>query len=281
MDDKDKTISRFTLDNPNNQARETDSNATGVKDQNLYLENAKLNINGNLNIEDDFNAATLTVTNDVNANCDVFAGSQLSGSNGFSLRNTVLNGNISITSSNNPSVGNISDPLSQRDALTFNYYKKSSVQAYTCMLDHRGTYNIPANSILDLKSGTSKDIENYTLMYRNYFYVEGKDLVIKTPGIYQVTFEITRIGGQHSGNDEVNLFLRLDQGSQFENLCTADTRGHYPTDRTSTALYAIFSISDISSQPIVRVYTNAHIESMFSTISVIWFPFASRFPEED
>ncbi|WP_139414403.1 hypothetical protein [Chlamydia abortus] len=281
MDNQHKTTSRFISDNPNNQTRETNFDATGVKDQNLYLENATLNINGNLNIEDDFDAETLTVTNDVNANYDFFAGSELSGDDGFSLRETVLNGDISINSSQSSSIGNISDPLSQRDALTFNYYKKSSVQAYTCMLDHRGTYNIPAYSTLALKSGTSKDIENYTSMYRNYFYVEGKDLVIKTPGIYQVTFEITRMGGQHSGNDEVNLFLRLDQGSQFENLCTADTRGHYPTDRTSTALYAIFSVSDISSQPTVRVYTHAHIRSMFSTISVIWFPFASRFPEED
>ncbi|AGE75108.1 hypothetical protein AO9_02740 [Chlamydia psittaci Mat116] len=281
MDDKDKTISRFTSDNPNKQTRETDYDATGVKDQNLYLENATLNIQGNLDIEDNFDADTLTVTNDVNANCDFFAGSKLSGSNGFSLRDTVLNGDININSSQSPSIGNISDPLSQRDALTFNYYRKSSVQAYTCRLDHHGIYDIPAHSVIDLQTGTSKDIENYTLMYRNYFYVEGKDLVIKAPGIYQVTFEITRTGGQHSGNDEVNLFLRLDQGSQFQNLCTADTRGHYPTDRTCTALYAIFSISDTSSQPIVRVYTHAHIRSMFSTISVIWFPFASRFPEED
>ncbi|SGA00021.1 Uncharacterised protein [Chlamydia abortus] len=62
MDDKDKTISRFTSDNPNNQTRETNFDATGVKDQNLYLENATLNIEGNLNIEDDFDAETLTVT---------------------------------------------------------------------------------------------------------------------------------------------------------------------------------------------------------------------------
>ncbi|EPP28575.1 hypothetical protein CP8484711_1223A, partial [Chlamydia psittaci 84-8471/1] len=89
-----------------------------------YLENATLNIDGNLNIEDDFDAETLIVTKDVNANCDFFAGSELSGNNGFSLRETVLNGDISINASQSSSIGNISDPLSQRDALTFNYYKK-------------------------------------------------------------------------------------------------------------------------------------------------------------
>ncbi|AAP05267.1 hypothetical protein [Chlamydia caviae] len=287
MNKKDKNILSSTPSNPDNKFIEAE--ATGVKDQNLYLQNATLNIDGNLNIEDEFNADSLTVKQDVNSDCDFFIGGNLSGENGFSLQETILNGDITVTSSvtsnsqTQPLFSNVSDPLSQRDALTFNYYKKHCVQAYTCFIDYRGRASLDANSLVYLKTNTSKDFENYTPMYRNYFNVDTRYIQIRTPGIYQVSFELTRIGGQHSGNDEVNLFLRLNSGPQYQNLCIADTRGHYNTDRTSTSLYAIFSVTDVKSSdlPTVSVYTGAHILCMFSSVSVIWFPFPTRFSEED
>ncbi|MEF9497121.1 hypothetical protein [Chlamydia sp. 04-14] len=283
MNNKDKSILSSTPANPDNKTVETD--ATGVKDQNLYLNDATLNIEGSLNIEDEFNADSLTVQKDVNSNCDFFIGGNLSGNDSCSLKETILNGDITVSSnsSTQPLFNNISDPVSQRDAITFNYYRKSCVQAYTCFIDHRGTSNIDKDSLVYFKTGSSKDFENYTPMYRNYFYVDPQHIRIRTPGIYQVTFEVTRMNGQHSGNDEVNLFLRLNSGGEYQNLCTADTRGHYKTDRTCTSLYAIFSITDVSSSnsPSVTVFTGGHINSMFSAVSVIWFPFPSRFSEED
>ncbi|WP_375793420.1 hypothetical protein O1W69_04810 [Chlamydia sp. 12-01] len=282
MNNKNKNIFSSTQSSP---TKSIEADATGVKDQNLYLNNATLNIEGSLNVEDDFNADSLTVRTDVNSNCDFFVGGNLSGTDSFSLHETILNGDITVSSSSQTLLpfNNVADPVSQRDAITFNYYRKSCVQAYTCFIDHHGTFNIYTDSLVPFKTGTSKDFENYSQMYRNYFYVESQYIKIRTPGIYQVTFQITRMNGQHSGNDEVNLFLRLNSGGQYQNLCTADTRGHYKTDRTCTSLYAIFSITDVTSSdlPSISVFTTGHINSMFSAVSVIWFPFASRFSEED
>ncbi|BAE81256.1 conserved hypothetical protein [Chlamydia felis Fe/C-56] len=285
MNKQNKLISSSTPSQPTKQAEEFD--ATGVKDQNLYMDNATLNIEGGLNIQDEFNADKLTVTNDVNSNCDFFIGGDLTGQSGFSLKETTLNGDITLSPNSNNSLhlNNIADPVAPYDALTFNYYKKSCVQAYTCMIDNRGFVSIRENSNLPLKSFSSKDFENYTQLYRNYFNVDTQYIKIKAPGIYQVTFQTTRYSGQHSGNDEVNLFLRLSSGEQYENLCTADTRGRYPRDRTTISLYSIFSVANISTQennqPKISVFSSAYMSILFSSISVIWFPFASRFSEED
>ncbi|WP_348664075.1 hypothetical protein [Chlamydia vaughanii] len=262
-----------------------DEEATGVKDQNLYFDGVTLDISGNLSIEDEFLAGSVTVTDEVTTDCDFFVGGNVSGKHGVNLNATTLKGDMLITANNDESVplfNNVSDPRSQRDAMTYNFYQKNSAQTYNCCSRWWGNYFLEGGKSVEIKPGFADNYESSSARYRNCFDVEGAKIRLKSPGIYQVSYQMTRAGGYHKGSDEPNLFLRLNRNEGLaQGLCCSDTRGHSYWETTGTPLFAVFSITDLSGGPYIDVYTEIEIIPYCSAISVIWFPFAANFTEED
>ncbi|EPP35090.1 hypothetical protein CP10139811_0150 [Chlamydia ibidis] len=267
--------------NNNNDPSEMTS---GVKDQNFYLKNSTLEVSEDLIIGDLLKADNLTVTNDVTVNPDLFVGGNVSGGT-TTLHNLTLNGDFSITSAANGAISeinNISDPQSPRDALTFGYYKKTSLQAYNCMLGYAAQQWFAEKSDLTFKTFSSKDDETFTPLYQNCFTVESTRIILKRPGIYQVAYQVTRNWGGHYGDNLPSLYLRLNSMGSPTVLCSTDTRGQYAGDYTSVSLYAIFSLPiTTTNNPYLTVNTTYEITRILSNISVIWFPFSNVYSEMD
>ncbi|AHC16990.1 hypothetical protein [Chlamydia trachomatis] len=260
---------------------------TGVKDQNLWMRNATLKVEGDATIDDTLTSRDLKVTGPtIHTDLDLSVGGDVKGGRTV-LGETVLEGdfNIKCNQGQVPQFTNLSDPLSARDAITFDYYRDRSTQAYNCAT-HRNGALVDGNRFIDLRLHNSEDSESYTPMYRNRFYWKDNDqkkLYLKSPGIYQVAFQIFRSGGYHSGNDDPTIFLRLYTSAyEYTNLCTGDTRGFNPGNTTNTSLYSIFSIPSIGNEhPFIQVFTKIHVNIAYSMINVIWFPFGSSYKEAD
>lgn len=265
----------------------SDNEGTGVKDQNLWLNNATLNVEGDTTIDETLTGRDLNITGSkIQADVDLFVGGNVKGGR-TSLGETVLKGDFNIKCNQNqvPQLTNLSDPKSARDAITFDYYRERSTQAYNCTT-HRNGAGLQGGSVLDLRLNTSEDTESFTPMYRNRFYWKDNDmkkLYLKSPGIYQVAFQVFRSGGYHAGNDDPTIFLRLYTSAyDYTNLCTGDTRGFSEGNTTNTSLYSIFSIPSIRGElPFIQVITKISIRIAYTMINVIWFPFSSSYTEED
>lgn len=263
----------------------SDEKSTGVKEQNLFLDGATLQINENLTVENLLECRSLTALEGVSSSCDVFIQGDLQAKQ-TQLNETVLDGDFTISCQANsiPVFQNISDPKSQRDAITFNYFSNTSPQAYTCFSEiykdaNQGKFT---SSIVDIRSA-SNNTENYTPKYAEIFDPQKDRMLLKKPGIYQVSYQLLRGEGSHDGNNFSNLFLRLTTNNNTSILCTGDTRGHHNTEATTTSLYAIFSLPSIPSSipTYISVYTSAYVMASYSTISVIWFPFNQSYDEVD
>lgn len=260
---------------------------TGVKDQNLWLNNAALKVEGDATVEDTLTGRDLNVTGTkIQTDVDLSVGRDVKGKR-TSLGETVLKGDFSIQCEQGkvPQFTNLSDPLSARDAITFDYYRDRSAQAYNCAT-HRNGASVAGNTFFDLRLNNSEDTESFTPMYRNRFYwndKETKKLYLKSPGIYQVAFQVFRSSGHHAGNDDPTIFLRLYTSAyEYTNLCTGDTRGFSSGTTTNTSLYSIFSIPSIGGQqPFIQVFTKIEVRVAYSMLNVIWFPFSSSYTEED
>ncbi|WP_082196789.1 hypothetical protein [Chlamydia suis] len=260
---------------------------TGVKDQNLWLNNAALKVEGDATVEDTLTGRDLNVTGTkIQTDVDLSVGRDVKGKR-TSLGETVLKGDFSIqcVQGRVPQFTNLSDPLSARDAITFDYYRDRSAQAYNCAT-HRNGASVAGDTFFDLRLNNSEDTESFTPMYRNRFYWNGsetKKLYLKSPGIYQVAFQVFRSGGYHAGNDDPTIFLRLYTSTyEYTNLCTGDTRGFSSGNTTNTSLYSIFSIPSIGGQqPFIQVFTKIAVRVAYSMLNVIWFPFSSSYTEED
>jgi hypothetical protein len=259
---------------------------TGVKDQNLWLNNATLKVEGDVTVEDKVTGRDVNVTGTkIQADVDLLVGRDVKGAR-TDLGETVLKGDFSVKCEVGqvPEFTNLSDPTSARDAITFDYYRDRSTQAYNCVTGYK--VYVKGENFIDLHANNSRDVESFTPMYRNRFYWNGNDkqrLYLKSPGIYQVAFQILRNGGYHAGNDEPNLFLRLYTSEyEYTDLCTGDTRGFSAGHATNTSLYSIFSIPSVGEElPFVRVFTKIDITIARTMINVIWFPFGSTYTEED
>ncbi|EPP36409.1 hypothetical protein BOKEGFJH_00321 [Chlamydia avium] len=265
-----------------------DDAGTGIKDQNLYFEDATIDISGNLAIDDQFQARSLSVTDQVTTNCDLFVGGNVSGNNGMNLNETTLSGDMLITANSQesaPLFNNIADPVSQRDAITYNYYQNKTLQTYTCCSKYYSSKSfISSDTNIRFRTEEAYNSESYTLLYRNYFDIpsNGEYIKLKALGNYQVSYQIVRNKGAHNGNDESTIFLKLNRDNQeSEILCSGDTRGNNRWEQTGTPLFAMFSITDLTGNPNICVFTNKFIYPYTSTISIIWFPFPITFFEED
>lgn len=265
-----------------------DDAGTGIKDQNLYFENSTIEIFGNLTIDDQFQSRALTVENQVTTDYDLLVGGNVSGKNGMNLHETTLSGDMLITATSSNSVplfDGVADPVSQRDAITYNYYQNKTIQAYSCCSKYYSSnYYLQPNTNIRFNPVEAYSYENYTQLYRNYFDVpsNGEYITLKALGNYQVSYQIVRNRGAHSGNDECNIFLRLNRDDQeSQTLCAGDTRGNNRWEQTATPLFAMFSITDLTGNPSISIFTDKDIYPYTSAISIIWFPFPITFFEED
>lgn len=265
------------------QSSLSDEKSTGVKEQNLFLDGATLRINKSLTVENTLECRNLSTPNNISSPCDIFINGDLQ-SKQTHLSETVLDGDFSITCNANaiPVFQNVSDPKSQRDAITFNYFSNTSPQAYTC---YNKTFPSGQNKFTGaLISLVNPDKEeSYTPNYQDVFEPKGDRILLKKPGIYQVSYQLLRGDGLHAGNDFSNVFLRLNTNNNTSILCTGDTRGHYESDQTTTSLYTIFSLPSIPETipTYISVYTEIWVTVVSSTISVIWFPFNQSYDEVD
>ena len=266
-----------------------DDAGTGIKDQNLYFDNSTIEVLGSLTIDDQLQARTLTVENQVTTNYDLYVGGNVSGKNGMNLNETTLSGDMLITANSLNSVplfNGVADPVSQRDAITYNYYQNKTIQSYSCCsLYYSSSYYIQPNTKIKCRHAEAGyNYENYTQLYRNHFDIpsNGEYITLKSLGNYQVTYQVMRNSGAHSGNNDPTLFLRLNRDNQeSQTLCMGDTRGNNRWEQTGTPLFAMFSITDLTGNPNISIFTNKDIVPYTSTISIIWFPFPITFFEED
>ncbi|WP_201456925.1 hypothetical protein [Chlamydia sp. 17-3921] len=278
------------------QIKQTISNSTnfpldetktsGVKDQNLFMDNATLSVKENVNIDNSLFIRNLAVTDTIISPCDVNIGGDLS-TEKTDLHQTTISNGLNITSltekNQTPVFENLSDPLSQRDALTYAYYRKFSVQAYQNSIEYQSTYNINTGAVK--LYGGSRAWRTYTSITprcAQYFDVFDDRIIPKQAGIYQVTLQCTRWEGDHSGNDDANFLLFLISGSNRSLLSSTDTRGIWFSDRTTRVLHAIFPIPKLTTnQFYIQAQTTKHLKIKFFSTNVIWFPFNTNFSEVD
>lgn len=275
----------------------SDAKTVGVKEQNLFLDNATLTINNNLTVEDTLECRNFTLDQNLESSCDLYIRGDL-GNVITDLKETVLDGDLVIScsadSSNNiPKFKNIGDPKSARDAITFNYFSLISPQAYHCYSEfqaHTSGGGFAGGDKMHFKGNWKGQqitvTENSTPLLNDAMEVQDDRILLKKPGIYQVAYQVLRRGGDHQvGGDDATLFLNLNFGNSELTLCTGDTRGHDGNDETTTSLYAIFSLpsqtGSSASTPYIYVSTRLSLFAGKSSMNVIWFPYGQSYEEVD
>lgn len=271
--------------------------SVGVKEQNLFLDNATLTIGKDLTVEDTLSCRNLKISGNIKLPCDAHINGDLKNVI-TDLQETVLDGDfvisgVSDSASTLPHLKNIADPKSARDAITFHYFSSISPQSYHCHSEFTNI-SVPGNSfvggdVLVFKGvkGTAPItvFENKTPLASEVLEAENSRVLLKKPGIYQVAYQMLRRGGDHAGNDDPTLFLQLNLGNSDITLCTGDTRGHSVSDETTTSLYAIFSLpvqsDSVVNTPYIYVKTKIGISPGKSSLDVVWFPYGQSYEEVD
>ncbi|ANH79005.1 hypothetical protein [Candidatus Chlamydia sanziniae] len=266
-------------------------NDSGVKDQNLFLDKTTLSVDGKTTVENTLSTRNLRVTDQVTSPCDVTIGGNLT-TTSTKFNATVLSNGFNITSpteqNKTPIFNDISNPLSQRDALTFDYYHKTSIQAANQYIRYKNVYTITVNNKnipIKLSGGGEAQDNSYNATPNNsrYFSISTDKILLKAAGIYQVTLQCSRYYGGHSGTDEANFLLYLNSGGVKTLLNIADTRGVSGSDSTCVVLFAIFPIPESTSNnhPYIQAETGMSIDIKSFSTNVIWFPFKFNFSEVD
>lgn len=111
--------------------------------------------------------------------------------------------------SKTPFLANISDPQSPRDAVTYAFYRRNSVQAYHSSVSYTNTYDF-LSGVVKLFAGNGNNEVNSTPRYSDYFTISEDRITPRKAGIYQITIQCTRFSGKHSGNDNATFFFILD-----------------------------------------------------------------------
>ncbi|SPN73404.1 hypothetical protein C10C_0226 [Chlamydia serpentis] len=264
---------------------------SGVKDQNLFMDQATLSVEGNATIENALVTRDLKVSDTTISPCEFVVGGNISAEKSEFNATTLSNGiNIfsQTSSSRTPVCNNISDPQSARDAITFNYYRKTGCQAANLYTYYPDGYYVDSGASVETNA---RSISNKTVYFNRTpnasNYIEIDPIVkLKKEGIYQVTFQLTRWSGYHEGDNNPGLFLNFISRNSKVQLCTSDTRGGYQTDRVSVALTSIFPVTEVVpsppyNYPWVNVETILWINLMSVSTCVIWFPFDFNFAEVD
>nr|CRI41267.1 Uncharacterized protein BN1224_GiD_A_02680 [Chlamydia pneumoniae] len=264
---------------------------TGIKDQNLFLDQATLNVDGNVDIENFLETRDLKVADTITSPCEFTVGGGLSAESS-QFKATTLSKGLEITSEDQdgrvPKFTNVSDPQSPRDALTYNYYRNTGCQAlnlYTYYSSSQPTtVGKPIETVCQNPNPETYRISSSAKIYdavTRFPYIQ-----FKAPGIYQVTIQIRRESGQHSGLDNPNLYLNLMIGNNKTLLCASDTRGYSGGHRTSIAVTGTFTLTEIVATPphdypwlFLETTIGLDIKSM--STCVIWFPFQANFAEVD
>ncbi|ACZ33231.1 conserved hypothetical protein [Chlamydia pneumoniae LPCoLN] len=265
---------------------------SGVKDQNLFIDQATLSVERNVRIENNLETRDLKVLDTTTSPCEFIVKGNVS-AEGSRLHATTLSDGFNIYSktdvSQTPVCNNISDPQSARDALTFSYYRKTGCQAANLYTYYPGSgYYVAPNTTIEthVAAISSKSVSrNTTPDFSRYADIE-PIVKLKQVGIYQVTMQLTRWSGQHDGDNSATLILNLVSGNSKTLLCTSDTRGGYSSDRTSVAVTATFSVTEIVSSspydyPWINLESTIWMNLMSLSTCVIWFPFPSNFVEVD
>lgn len=281
-----KNQSKYNMTNSTNFRMDTIAVASGVKDQNLFMDGATLSITGSSSIDDTLSVRNLTVTDSTTSTCDVEIGGDLLTEN-TDFHATTLSRGMDIISasekSKTPFLANISDPQSPRDALTYAFYRRNSVQAYHSSVSYSDTYQFLSGAVKLYEGGAGTNDVNSTPRYADYFTISPDRITPKKAGIYQVTVQCTRYQGKHSGNDNATFFLYLMSPTNKSLLSSTDTRGLSNTDRTTKVLHAIFPIPEITREGdfYIQVTSTADMRIKYFSTNVIWFPFNMSFSEVD
>lgn len=281
-----KNQPKYNMTNSTNFRMDTTAVASGVKDQNLFMDGATLSITGSSSIDDTLSVRNLTVTDTTTSTCDVEIGGNLSTEN-TDFHATTLSRGMDIISasekSKTPFLANISDPQSPRDALTYAFYRRNSVQAYHSSVSYSDTYQFLSGAVKLYEGGAGTNDVNSTPRYADYFTISPDRITPKKAGIYQVTVQCTRYQGKHSGNDNATFFLYLMSPTNKSLLSSTDTRGLSNTDRTTKVLHAIFPIPELTREGdfYIQVTSTADMRIKYFSTNVIWFPFNMSFSEVD
>ncbi|WP_051263305.1 hypothetical protein [Chlamydia pecorum] len=281
-----KNQPKYNMTNSTNFRMDTTAVASGVKDQNLFMDGATLSITGSSSIDDTLSVRNLTVTDTTTSTCDVEIGGDLSTEN-TDFHATTLSRGMDIISasekSKTPFLANISDPQSPRDALTYAFYRRNSVQAYHSSVSYSDTYQFLSGAVKLYGGGAGTNDVNSTPRYSDYFTISEDRITPKKAGIYQVTVQCTRYQGKHSGNDNATFFLYLMSPTNKSLLSSTDTRGLSNTDRTTKVLHAIFPIPELTREGdfYIQVTSTADMQIKYFSTNVIWFPFNMSFSEVD
>lgn len=207
-----KNQPKYNMTNSTNFRMDTTAVASGVKDQNLFMDGATLSITGSSSIDDTLSVRNLTVTDSTTSTCDVEIGGDLLTEN-TDFHATTLSRGMDIISasekSKTPFLANISDPQSPRDAVTYAFYRRNSVQAYHSSVSYTNTYDF-LSGVVKLFAGNGNNEVNSTPRYSDYFTISEDRITPRKAGIYQITIQCTRFSGKHSGNDNATFFFILD-----------------------------------------------------------------------
>ena len=279
-----KNQPKHNIENSTN-FRMTTPTASGVKDQNLFMDGATLSITGDVSIDDSLSTRNLTVTDSATSTCDVEILGDLSTESTDFYATTLSNGLDIISASEKnktPFLSNISDPKSPRDALTYAFYRRNSVQAYHSSVSYTSTYDFQSG-VVKLYAGNGTHEENSTPRYSDYFTISEDRITPKKAGIYQITIQCTRFSGKHSGNDDATFFLYLMSPTNKSLLSSTDTRGLSNTDRTTKVLHAIFPVPELTREGdfYIQAMSTADMKIKYFSTNVIWFPFNMSFSEVD
>ncbi|ACZ33234.1 conserved hypothetical protein [Chlamydia pneumoniae LPCoLN] len=267
---------------------------TGIKDQNLFLDQATLNVDGSVDVENFLETRDLKVADTITSPCEFTVGGALSAESS-QFKATTLSRGLEITSEDQngrvPKFINVSDPQSPRDALTYNYYRNTGCQALNMYTFYDGLYSAQPTTVgkpIEPVSQNPGPTTYHTSASAKIYDAIGTTPYVefKAPGIYQVTIQVLRDLGQHSGNDYPNLYLNLMIGNNKTLLCASDTRGYSGGHRTSVAVTGTFTLTEIVTTPprdypwlFLETTIGLNIKSMSTCI--IWFPFQSNFAEVD
>ncbi|WP_192940653.1 hypothetical protein [Candidatus Chlamydia corallus] len=263
---------------------------SGVKDQNLFMDQGTLSVEGNATIENTLITRDLKVSDTITSPSEfIVGGNLLAESSQFNA--TTLSKGMNIysqtSSSATPRCNNIRDPESPRDALTFNYYKKTGCEATNMYIYYANGYQVNQGQSIETNAwATGKDMAFNSTPNASLCVDINPIIKFKKEGIYQVTIQLTRWSGYHGGPNTAGLFLNFISGSNKVLLCTSDTRGTSGGDYVSVALTATFAVTEIipsppHSYPWIDITSYDWINIMSLSTCVIWFPFSFNFSEVD